>query len=394
MTLWLIREDVGMEMAQAARALAPITPSMRAEFAGKTRASGEAQAASEGPRILRVAGDTAEIDVLGVLTEQEDFWLWLLGYENTAYADIRESLMRAQQDPAVSRVILRVNSPGGTVDGLFETVAALQAFSKPMEARVKMACSGAYAIASMAGTIVAEMAASCVGSVGVVTTYYVDDAEVHITSTEAPEKRPDVRTDHGKAVVRKHLDDIHDLFSDAIASGRKTTQERVNAEFGRGGVFLAAEALRVGMIDAIAPALHAVGIRANASSGIGAQKENTMDLKTLKASHRDVYEEAAAEGASAAVTNERKRVNAHLKMGKQCGAMDIAIAAIASGAAFADEEVQADYMVAAQKRTAVAERAEDTQVAEAAVAGAAAEPAPAAKDVGDEIVALMEKQGV
>ncbi len=383
---WLIREDVGMEMAQAMRALAPITPAMRADFETQIEERRAARAAADGPPNLRVAGDTAEIDVVGVLTEQEDFWLWLLGYANTAYADIRDALMRAQQNPAVKRAVLRVNSPGGNVDGLFETVAALQGFTKPMTATAKMACSAAYDIACCASTIEAENAAACFGSIGVAVRYFVSENIVDITSTEAPNKRPDVRTEEGQAVVRKQLDDLHALFVDVIVAGRKTTVERVNADFGRGGVFLAAEAKRVGMIDSIASALRvAGGVTANKTTAsphdVGA-KGDPMEPMT--------YEQ----GVAAGVALERKRVNAHIKMGKQCGALDVAFAAINSGAAFADEEVQADYMVAAQKRTAQTDRQADAQTVSDVTAHAAAPTEAAKPDLGDQIVALIDKHGI
>lgn len=383
---WLIREDMGMELSQAMRAIAPITPAMRFDFDTARQERLDARAAADGPPNLRVAGDTAEIDVLGVLTEQEDFWLWLLGYENTAYADIRDALMRAQQNPAVKRAVLRINSPGGNVDGLFETVDALRAFTKPLTATAKMACSAAYDIAACASTIEAENAAAAFGSIGVAARFIVSDSIVDITSTEAPNKRPDVRTEEGQAVIRKQLDDIHALFTDVIVTGRKTTLERVNADFGRGGVFLAAEAKRVGMIDSIATASRGVGAnKTTASSRVDVAQGDGMETKT--------YEQGVTDGATATLASERKRVKAHLILGAQCGDMSIAIEAINAGAEL-DAEYQAKYMAAGMKRTAQAERQEDAAVVAAAITGAATAAASAMPDIGDQIVALMDKQGI
>lgn len=67
---------------------------------------------------------------------------------------------------------------------------------------------------------------------------------------------------------------------------------------------------------------------------------------------------------------ERKRVNAHLKMAKTCGAMDVAEKAIVSGLSIRDEEVFADYQTAAINRRDQANRQADSDGAGAAVAAA------------------------
>ena len=53
-------------------------------------------------------------------------------------------------------------------------------------------------------------------------------------------------------MVREELDAMHKIFVDSIAEGRSVTTEKVNAEFGQGGTLLAGEALKRGMIDAVA----------------------------------------------------------------------------------------------------------------------------------------------
>jgi ClpP class serine protease len=150
-----------------------------------------------------------------------------------------------------------IDSPGGQVDGLFETIAAIDAFKatgKPLKVRASNAQSAAYALAAAAGRIEATSPASSFGSIGVAAAFVVSDKVVSVTSTDAPNKRPDVATDAGRAIVREQLDAIHELFVGAIAKGRGTTAAAVNKEFGRGATVLAGEARRRGMIDAIKPA--------------------------------------------------------------------------------------------------------------------------------------------
>jgi ClpP class serine protease len=211
-------------------------------------------AASTGglPRIASVTGSTMTIAIEGVLTKHRDPLLAMFGGGNTTYSDVIAAVASAQRDPAVSAIVLDVASPGGSIEGLFDCLSALETSAKPVTlARCSMACSAAYALAATARKIEAANVAASFGSIGVAMTLYVDPDVVHIASSDAPDKRPDVTTSEGKASIRRHLDDVHELFVDAVARGRRTTAARVNADFGRGGVVLARAAKSKGMIDAV-----------------------------------------------------------------------------------------------------------------------------------------------
>lgn len=239
---WALEPDTYSRLQAAAALESSATAEQRAEFTAAARGQ-------ESP--LVVAGDVASIKVEGLLTAKPDFLAWLLGMGNTTYSAIVESLASAAADPNVKRVELLVNSPGGQVSGLFDALSALENFQKPISTRASFAASAAYAIASRGGKITATGPSATFGSIGVAASFRVSDDVVDVTSTHAPNKRPNVTTEEGKAVVRKELDDIHALFVDQIAKGRNTTAARVNADFGRGGVVLAAEAKRLGMVDAV-----------------------------------------------------------------------------------------------------------------------------------------------
>jgi ClpP class serine protease len=192
------------------------------------------------------------IAINGILTKHRDPLLAMFGGGNTAYADIIAAVASAQRDPAVSSIELDVASPGGSIEGLFDCLTALETSTKPVTlARCSMACSAAYALAATARKIEATNVAASFGSVGVAMSLYVDPDVVNIASTNAPNKRPDVTTAEGKASIRSFLDDVHALFVESVARGRKTTAARVNADFGRGGIVLARAAKSKGMIDAL-----------------------------------------------------------------------------------------------------------------------------------------------
>lgn len=246
--MWLLKSEVFAELRGAMAGGLRGTAEQQAQFVASR---GRPQTSSEAPDNYAVAGDTAQINVLGVLSARPSFLLWLLGYEQTTYADIQGALAAAASDSNVQRVVMVVDSPGGTVDGLFDTLAALEAFGKPIAVTAACACSAAYAIAAVAGSITATNAAAEFGSVGVAVSVALDDEMVDITSTHAPNKRPDPSTEEGQAVIREHLDAIHELFADAIAGGRSTSVANVNTNFGRGATLLAGTAQQRGMIDGI-----------------------------------------------------------------------------------------------------------------------------------------------
>lgn len=380
MTLWLIEQEAWTAMEEARKAGLRPTAAQTAEFAASFQ-SGDVR----GHRSLKVVGDVAQISVSGVLTRTPDLFALLFGGGNTTYSEIQQALAAADSDPTVKSIELHVASPGGTVSGLFETVDVLRSVSKPTKAKASLAASAAYALASATGSIEAVGPGATFGSIGVVASYYVSDDTVEITSTHAPDKRPDPRTEEGQAVIRAHLDEIHGLFAGAIAEGRQTTVDKVNADFGQGRVFLAAEAQRRGLIDSISrPQLRAVGPQktsASATSG-GALGAKPMKFSEYRAAHPEEAAQAIAEG----VTQERERVAAHLTMGEQCGDLRIAVEAINNGVAFGHAPTQARYMSAAMNRRDVSARAEDDAAVVEATSNA---EAPAARDLGDQLADLL-----
>lgn len=400
MTTWLLRRDVWLEL-QRFRAELKTTAAQQAEFAAKIAAP-----AAASPDILSFAGDTAEISIVGVLTERMSFVAWLFGLGNTTYGDIRESIAVAEQDPAIKRIVLNVSSPGGTVEGLFETLAVLEGVKKPITTRSTMATSAAYAIASQTDRIEALTPASEFGSIGVAVTYFNDESLIDITSTEAPDKRPDPSTEEGQAVIREHLDAIHDLFVDAIARGRGTDKATVNAEYGRGAVLLAGEARKRKMIDATpsrpraARAEAATEPRASEdeqtrteprsdNTADGGQTERTnMNEQELKAKHPELYQALMDKGEKLGVAKERDRVTAHLIRGEANDAMELAIEAVDNGTEMT-ETMKAKYDARGRNRDAEGARQAETDAAAASSAGAVSSEQE--KDDGDLIADSMDR---
>ena len=88
-------------------------------------------------------------------------------------------------------------------------------------------------------------------------------------------------------------------------------------------------------------------------------KGGNMKPEELLAQHPDCYKSILALGENNALEKERKRVNAHLKMGKESGDLDLAAKFIQEGKSVQDDEVHADYMAAAMKNKNLQNRIAD-----------------------------------
>lgn len=265
--------------------------------------------ASAGPNA--VDGRVATIAVEGVLTPKPDLFARLFFGANTTYASIRDALNSARSDPGISHVKLKVSSPGGTVDGLFETLEAIKDFKasgKTMSVTSDFACSAAYGIAAVAGNISAVGDWATFGSVGVAASRLVSKERVDITSTDAPNKRPDLTTNEGRAVVRKELDGIHALFVRYIAEGRGLP---TSANFGKGGTVLAREALGLKMIDSIGNPSHGGnGARAASGSVLQQARELIASMGDRRAAPDFMIEPMQGERRSSQTMSREERVKA------------------------------------------------------------------------------------
>ena len=295
-------------------------------------------------------GSTAVIPIEGLLTKEPDFFAEIFYGANTSYSSIQASILEANTDPSVNKIRLDIDSPGGEVNGLFETIDALQSSLKRVDTRVTgTAASAAYALASQGETITADSRGSRVGSIGVVASFYNDPSQIDITSTEAPNKRPDITSEAGKDTVRAELDEIHDLFVEAIAMGRDTTSKVINQEYGRGSTFLADKALERGMIDGIS------GYDTSIFKGAD------MNLSKLKEEHPELFAEVVALGKA----EEYERVKAHLILGNASGAMKLATDSITNKVEMSTS-LHAEYLAAGLNKRDIDNRAKDNLEAQAA----------------------------
>lgn len=262
---------------------------------------------------LEVVDGVAQIPILGQLTPSADPCAAFAGLDETEYGFIRAALSAAESDPSVESIALNIDSPGGYIGGLDETAQAIAAVGKPVVAYVSnMAASAAYWLASQADRIVAVSPAAQIGSIGVALEEFDNDAALAAegiahrvyTSTDAPDKRPDTKTESGQAKVIAELDALHGVFVRRVAEGRGVSEEVVNRDFGRGGLLIAEEAMAKGMIDEVLGShlernvTLAVGKKMKAAGPI--TKEVNMTQEDIDALRSQAFQDGIAA--------ERKRV--------------------------------------------------------------------------------------
>jgi len=348
--MWLLKTEVLEAINSAmARGFTP-TDQQSDGFNASLSAS-----ATDTSRVMTTAGGKAQINVTGVLTNAPNIYARFFGGGNTTYTELRAALLAADADSAVNEIQMSIDSPGGGVDGLFEFIDTMRAVTKPIRATATRAASAAYAIAAQADSIEAAGRAATFGSIGIVAEGYVSENRVSVTSTNAPKKRPDLKTEQGRAVVREELDALHDLFVEAIAAGRDTSADNINANYGQGAILLAGDALKKGMIDSIKTT------QSKPATTSGKREEaRSMDLAELKSKHPQTYAAAVAEGQA----EERDRATAHLVMGAASGDMETAVQAVKDGSAMT-ATIQATYLAAGMNKNDSNARQDDDDDASA-----------------------------
>ncbi len=252
---FLVGPGLGSELREASATAEQMTKFAEyraAESYRRTRAKEDGT-----PLALSVAGDQARVSVRGLLSEVPDLWAWILGSANTLYSDVADAIHFAERDPKVRHVTFDIESGGGTVSGIRTATQAIRGMKKSRSVVSSFAASAAYWLAAEVGRIEAKHDLAQFGSVGAAVRVGKFPHIHDIASKNAPNKRPDPSTAEGKAAIQSELDAIHEKFAADVAAGRSRATgrslsiETVNDTFGRGGMLLAEEALKRGMIDAI-----------------------------------------------------------------------------------------------------------------------------------------------
>src|SRR5207302_2485536 len=198
-------------------------------------------------------------------------------------------IRHAADDPAVSAIVVRVDSPGG--DGNASDLIWRELFrarkekGKPVVASMgDVAASGGYYVAAAAYEIVAEPS-TITGSIGVFIGKF--DAEelygklgLHLVTTKrgaSADLFSSARALTGaeRAMMQAWVDAFYDQFVDRVAEGRRMSRDQVDA-VGRGRVWTGRQAQERGLVDRLGGLGDAIRI-AKARAGIAADEAVQLD---------------------------------------------------------------------------------------------------------------------
>jgi len=209
------------------------------------------------------AGDhqVAIIDVSGMILNANRVGLLSEGENPVALLD--EQLHKAQHDSDVKAIILRINTPGGTVtatDVMYRQVMRFKELSKKPVVILQMdiAASGGYYL-SCAGDHIVAYPSTITGSIGVIiqTMSFKPALDRWGIATEAITSGKNkaagspfgTLTDDHRAILQGLVDDFYARFTSTVRSARPNIPADKFAEVTDGRVFSGEDALTLGLVD-------------------------------------------------------------------------------------------------------------------------------------------------
>jgi protease-4 len=211
-------------------------------------------------------------------------------------------------DPNVRAIVLRVNSPGGSVTGseVIERELQLARQAKPLIVSMgAYAASGGYWISAGADRIFAEPT-TVTGSIGVFDVQFnvdklfgnfgvtFDRVKTGKFADSDTITRP--KTEEELAIVQGEVDWIYGKFLDKVAAGRHLPRARVE-EIAQGRVWSGADALKLGLVDEIGGLNNAIRYAAQrANLGGRFSLEEYPTKKDLWNTLAEMFQRVGAEG--------------------------------------------------------------------------------------------------
>jgi signal peptide peptidase SppA len=275
---------------------------------------------SDAPQsIMSVADGVATISITGpLLPTTDEFDRVMLGA--TSLDEVRSTVESAAADPAVTSIVLNIDSPGGTVRGTPEAADAIYEASKVKPVRAHTSgtmASAAYWLGSQATSISMTRSAS-VGSIGVMVPH-IDQSkraemlgvkvELFTTGKFKAAGFPGTSlTESQRELIQERIDQVFGEFKSAVTrQGRK-----IPAEAMQGQTFYGPQAESLGLATVVRSASQAgkagsSPLRAvdTAEDGMSEQVASTPSEEVV-ASVETVVAEIANEAAPSAPEGEQE----------------------------------------------------------------------------------------
>lgn len=202
------------------------------------------------------------LDLVGMISSSEERGFYPIPSQ---VARLKEALTKAAADPDVRSLVLRINSPGGTVTASDVLYHELRLFKKkkniPIIASIMdVGASGGYYVAMGADKIVAHPS-SVTGSLGVImltvnANGLLEKIGVHASAiTSGPKKDMGspfrAMTDEERAIFQGVINNLYERFLTVIKEGRKNLSADEIRKLADGRIYSGEQAKAVGLVDGI-----------------------------------------------------------------------------------------------------------------------------------------------
>ena len=205
----------------------------------------------------------ALIDVSGTI--QNGSTTRLFGEGDNPVSVLLEQLDKARRDPFVKSVILRINSPGGTVvasELMHDEIIHFKKSGKPVVAvMMDVAASGGYYVACACDDIVAQPS-TITGSIGVIMLMFDVTGTMNLIGVKSDAIISGVHKDTGspframrpeeRQLFENVVKDMYDRFVKVVDEGRPGLDEAKVRALADGRIYTANQAVELGLIDRIA----------------------------------------------------------------------------------------------------------------------------------------------
>lgn len=247
------------------------------------------------------------IDISGMIKDEETSGLLGVETRPNLTARIKEELGKAAADSDVKAVVLRINTPGGSVTTSDIIAHEIRMFKQEKKVPViaelmDTAASGGYYIAASADKIIANPT-TVTGSIGVIA-FSVNASglmdKIGLTNqTIKSGDRKDIgsplrpMTEEDRKILQSVINDMYERFLDQVMEGRKAqnfSREELR-KIADGRIFTASQALELKLIDSIGYLDDAV---AEARKAAGVKEARTITYAPARSYKNNIYSKIGA----------------------------------------------------------------------------------------------------
>lgn len=210
----------------------------------------------------RVAVISLEGAIVPGKSRRLPFALPLVGEAFAGAETLIAAFRAAEADSSTAAIVFYVDSSGGSAlasDLIWREVVRVSQRKPVVAVMGAVAASGGYYVLCGAQRIIAPPT-TLTGSIGVLTTKLVlrEFYQKYGFNPEALERGRHARlysssepfSEAGRALIERYIDEVYQRFTARVAEGRQLSREQVDA-LGRGRVYTGAQALELGLIDAL-----------------------------------------------------------------------------------------------------------------------------------------------